>query len=338
MPKPNITKKSLERVPLADLHSHMGGAVAAPILWTLAHEQGIKLPTKDYWQFEKMVTVQKGMHGMLALDREKYHWTELIQSSPLAMEPAVRQTLGGAYRSHNIVVHEIRYNPMKRNRGGERDLDYIILAAINGMERALLEYPKIQAGIILMLDREFPFHLNEIIYHKALKYQHRGIIGIDVAGPQSSSFQMREYVDLFCDAKEHGFGITIHTGEEGSLKEMKLVVDRIAPQRIGHGIMAHQDTKLMRSMREKGIVLELCPTSNLNIGIIKNVREMKRIYRRLLTAGVKLTINTDGPEMHGTNLWRELSLLITQGIFTRPELQGIINNAFAATFINNGRL
>ncbi|HLD60723.1 MAG TPA: hypothetical protein VJA27_01140, partial [Patescibacteria group bacterium] len=63
MPKPNITKKSLERVPLADLHSHMGGAVAAPILWTLAHEQGIKLPTKDYWQFEKMVTVQKGMHG-----------------------------------------------------------------------------------------------------------------------------------------------------------------------------------------------------------------------------------------------------------------------------------
>ena len=312
--------------------------MAAPILWTLAHEQGIKLPTKDYWQFEKMVTVQKGMHGMLALDREKYHWTELIQSSPLAMEPAVRQTLGGAYRSHNIVVHEIRYNPMKRNRGGERDLDYIILAAINGMERALLEYPKIQAGIILMLDREFPFHLNEIIYHKALKYQHRGIIGIDVAGPQSSSFQMREYVDLFCDAKEHGFGITIHTGEEGSLKEMKLVVDRIAPQRIGHGIMAHQDTKLMRSMREKGIVLELCPTSNLNIGIIKNVREMKRIYRRLLTAGVKLTINTDGPEMHGTNLWRELSLLITQGIFTRPELQGIINNAFAATFINNGRL
>ena len=312
--------------------------MAAPILWTLAHEQGIKLPTKDYWQFEKMVTVQKGMHGMLALDREKYHWTELIQSSPLAMEPAVRQTLGGAYRSHNIVVHEIRYNPMKRNRGGERDLDYIILAAINGMERALLEYPKIQAGIILMLDREFPFHLNEIIYHKALKYQHRGIIGIDVAGPQSSSFQMREYVDLFCDAKEHGFGITIHTGEEGSLKEMKLVVDRIAPQRIGHGIMAHQDTKLMRSMREKGIVLELCPTSNLNIGIIKNVREMKRIYRRLLTAGVKLTINTDGPEMHGTNLWRELSLLITQGIFTHPELQGIINNAFAATFINNGRL
>src|SRR3989338_3465212 len=167
--KPN----ALKRMPLADLHSHMGGAVAAPILWTLAHEQGIKLPTKNYWQFEKMVTVQKGMQGMLALDREKYHWTELIQSSPLAMAPAVHQTLGGAYRSHNIVVHEIRYNPMKRNRGGERDLDYIILAAINGMERAQLEYPDISAGTILMLDREFPLALNEIIYQKALKYQHR---------------------------------------------------------------------------------------------------------------------------------------------------------------------
>lgn len=325
---------SLKRTPLADLHSHMGGAVAAPVLWTLAHEQGIKLPTKNYWDFEKMVTVQRShLHGVTALNREKYHWTELIQSSPLAMEPAVRQTIGGAYRAHNVILHEIRYNPMKRNRGGERDLDYIILASINGLEHALLEYPEVRAGIILMLDREFPFALNEIIYHKAIKYQHRGIIGIDVAGPLSTKFHMAEYIDLFREAKQRGLGVTIHTGEEGSLKEMTLVIDKIEPHRIGHGVMAYGDKKLMAKLHEKNIYLELCPTSNLNIGIIKNVTMMKKIYRTLFEADVKLTINTDGPEMHVTNLWQEYNLLIEHKIFSAKEILGIIKNSFLATFL-----
>jgi len=319
---------------LADLHSHMGGAVAAPVLWSLAHEQGIKLPAKNYWDFEKMVTVQRSrLHGVAALNREKYHWTELIQSSPLAMEPAVRQTIGGAYRAHNVVLHEIRYNPMKRNRGGERDLDYIILASINGLERALLEYPEVKAGIILMLDREFPFQLNEIIYKKAVKFQPRGIIGIDVAGPQSKKFRLEQYIDLFGDAKKRGLGLTIHTGEEGSLKEMVMVVDKIEPQRIGHGIMAHRDKRLMAALREKNIYLELCPTSNLNIGIIKNITIMKKIYRTLFETGVKLTVNTDGPEMHGTNLWHEFNLLVNHKIFSPEEILSIIKNSFDATFL-----
>ncbi|MEK7510386.1 MAG: adenosine deaminase [Patescibacteria group bacterium] len=325
-----------KEVPLAELHTHLGGAVDAAILWTIAHEQGIRLPTKDYWEFEKMVTVNThgGLHGVRQLDQEKYHWTELIQSSPLAMESAVHGTIGGAYRANHIVLHEIRYNPMKRNRGGEQDLDHIIMATIRGMERAFLEYEEVRAGIILCLDRTFPFRLNEIIYQKALKYQKRGIIGIDLAGPPRKEFHMKDYVDLFREAKQRGFGITMHTGEEGALQEMRLVIEKIEPQRIGHGILASRDRKLMRQLLEKHIVLELCPTSNLNIGIVKNLREMKRIYRTLYEAGVLLTINTDGPEMHGTNLWKEINFLCDHDIFSRKELDEMIQNAFHATFIS----
>ncbi|MDO8581370.1 MAG: adenosine deaminase, partial [bacterium] len=272
-------------VPLADLHTHVGGAVDAAILWTLAHEQGIKLPTKDYWEFEKMITVQRRYKSFREIDSSKYHWTELIQSSPLAMEPAIHEILGGAYRANHIVLHEVRYNPMKRNRGGERDLDYIILASIRGLEQALLEYPEIRAGIIIMLDRDFPYRLNEIIYQKACKYQSRGIIGIDVAGPQSAKFRMAQYIDLFRDAKRQGFGVTIHTGEEGSLKEMELVVRDIEPHRIGHGVMAYRSTSLMRELRKKNIALELCPTSNLRVGVFTGIAALKRAYRTLFEAG-----------------------------------------------------
>src|SRR3989338_11635529 len=120
-----------ERIPLAELHSHLGGAVDSAILWTIAHDQGIKLHTKQYWEFDRSITIRGrgSVKGVNALNREKYHLTELIQSSPLAMEPIVHGTIAGAYRANHVVLHEIRFNPMKRNRGGERDLDSIIMAA-----------------------------------------------------------------------------------------------------------------------------------------------------------------------------------------------------------------
>ena len=141
---------------LAELHTHLGGSVSSDILWTLAHEQGIALPVKDYWDFDRLVTVSdpRGVPDLNALDAI-YHWTELIQSSPLAVEVSVHAAIGGAYRSQGITTLELRFNPMKRNRGGERDLDHIILAAMRGLDRASLEYPQVTAGLILMMDRTF---------------------------------------------------------------------------------------------------------------------------------------------------------------------------------------
>ena len=82
-----------------------------------------------------------------------FHWTELIQSSPIAVERSVYEVIGGAYRKNNVTGLELRFNPMKRNRGGEQDLDHIIAAAVRGMDRAILEYPQVRAGLIFCLDR-----------------------------------------------------------------------------------------------------------------------------------------------------------------------------------------
>src|SRR5215813_2749571 len=170
---------------LAELHTHLGGSVASDTMWSLAHEQGIALPTRDYWEFDRLVTVSdpRGVADLNALD-QIYHLTELIQSSPLAVERSVHAAIGGAYRSQRITTLELRFNPMKRNRGGERDLDHIILAAVRGLDIASLEYPQVRAGLILMMDRTFTPQQNLIVVEKALKYASRGIVGIDMAGPR----------------------------------------------------------------------------------------------------------------------------------------------------------
>jgi len=163
--------EELARGGLAELHTHLGASVDPAVMWTLAHEQGIALPVKDYWEFVELVTIDpRGVEGLPELD-EIYKWTELIQSSPLAVERSVHGAIGGAYRTQNITTLELRFNPMKRNRGGERDLDHIIMAAVRGLDRAGLEYPRVRAGLILMMDRTFTREQNEVIIEKAIRYR-----------------------------------------------------------------------------------------------------------------------------------------------------------------------
>src|SRR3989338_10674075 len=128
------------------------------------------------------------------------------------MKKSIYSLASGAYQKNNITRLEIRFNPMKRNRGGERDLDHIILAAIHGMEKAMLAYP-MKVGLIFCLDRTFSPELNSIITQKAIKYAKRGIVGLDLAGPIRNEFDLKSLVNLVKDAKSAGLGITIHTGE-----------------------------------------------------------------------------------------------------------------------------
>jgi adenosine deaminase len=329
---------------LAELHTHLGGSVSSDILWTLAHEQGIALPVKDYWDFDRLVTVSdpRGVPDLDALDAI-YHWTELIQSSPRAVEVSVHGAIGGAYRSQGITTLELRFNPMKRNRGGERDLDHIILAACRGVDRAALEYPQVRAGLILMMDRTFAPGLNAIIVEKAIRWMPRGIVGIDIAGPRPGHerydySQVRPMVE---EARAAGLGVTIHVGEEGGdmgREEIGEVVEELRPDRIGHGILAAGDVELMRELREAEIVLEICPTSNLLTKALPDEDAVRETFRTFVDNGVLFTIATDGPEMMRTHLRDEFDLLLRTGALTQEELGEANARGHEASFLRGRRV
>jgi adenosine deaminase len=324
---------------LAELHTHLGGSVASDILWSLAHEQGIALPVKDYWEFEALVTVSdpRGVESLDALDAI-YHWTELIQSSPMAVERSVHAAIGGAYRSQRITTFELRFNPMKRNRGGERDLDHIILAAVRGLDRARLEYPQVRAGLIVMMDRTFDARLNEIVVEKAVRWADRGVVGVDIAGPRPDAgrYDYASAAPMVETAREAGLGITIHVGEEGGAHgrdEIGEVIEVLRPDRIGHGILAAGDAELMTALREQEIVLEICPTSNLLTKALPDEAAVRDTFRAFADAGVAFTIATDGPEMMRTHLLDELELLRRIGALDEEELRQANARGHAASFI-----
>jgi adenosine deaminase len=325
---------------LIDLHIHVGGAVAPHVLWSLAHSQGFKLPTKNYFEFVEMITARP--ENVSTLDdylRIMHTWTEKIQSSPMAIERSVYEVIGKEFRGSRVTQIELRFNPMKRNLDSTLDLDHIIHAALRGMDRATLEYG-VRAGLIFCLAREFDHRLNSIILEKAIKYRHRGVVGIDLAGTETRALeldadQVGAYQDLFQRARGAGLKTTVHTGEtQGTGAEgVMAVVDRLRPHRIGHGIRAAYDESAMRVLREQDVVLELCPTSNLHTHAVSGVDELKHIVRTFLDRGVKVTLNTDGPYLLETDMQSEVELVEKHGIMTPAQVDQALAWAREYSFI-----
>ena len=322
----------LAKLELTELHTHVGASVSPTMLWEMAHNQGIKLPTKDYWQFEKMITLQhkENLNDYL----KKFELTELIQSSPEAMFTAMETAVSGAFRKNNITTLELRYNPIYRNRRGERDLDHTIVFSLQGMERAMLKSP-VRAGVLLCMDRRLPVAANKIIVEKAIKYKSRGVIGIDLAGSYDGPIKAKMIKGLVKEAKAAGLGVTIHTGETPDVNEMWEVVRELKPDRIGHGIACVKDVKLMRYLAQTKTVLEICPTSNINTKVVKDYSEFKKIFTSLIDHGVKFTLNTDGPEMQQVNLREEFRRLLQNEVLTQVELIRANETARKASFIND---
>ena len=325
--------------PLCDLHIHLGASVAPHVMWSIAHSQGFKLPVKNYWEFKDMITVDpskcKGLDDYLRILHE---WTERIQSSPAAVERSAYEILGKEYRSSRVEQIELRFNPMKRNQGGQRDLDHIIHAALRGMDKACLEYG-IKAGLILCLAREFTPEQNAKIVEKAILYQGRGVVGIDLAGTETNAIELSDaverYAQIFAAARDAGLGTTVHTGETRATsgEGVVAVVEKLKPDRIGHGVRAAYSEEALNSLRESGTVLEICPTSNLHTRAVENLEEFGHILPIFLKNEIAITINTDGTYLCDTNLRKEFALLGDAGILTSAELEQARQRAFAASFI-----
>lgn len=326
--------------PLAELHAHLGTSINPAVYWQIAHAQGFKLPKKIYHEFIDYITLTPTRKMSLNnYFEEIYHpILDKLSSGTFAVEEALYEIMSGAYRN-NITLLELRNNPMKHNREGELDLDHIIMAMIRGMERALLEYKDLQAGIIFCLGREFSIEKNAIIIEKAIKYHRRGIIGIDIAGPANPNFHMKDYAKLFDHAKKEGLKVTIHSGEVKDSNDIGEALEYLHPARIGHGIHAVHDKEVLKEIVKQDVVLEVCPLSNLMTKAVENEEELKFILRTLTENKVKFCINTDWPEViEGAHLYKQFKFLLDKGMLSEEELKKCNQTAFDSTFIPPGGL
>jgi adenosine deaminase len=321
---------------LPELHAHIGSSIAPHVYWHIANSEGYKLPKRDYHEFVEHIVLSPTRKLDLKeyLDTIYHPILDKLSAGAIALEKGVYETFSGAYRSNHISLYELRGNPMKHNREGEVDLDHAIMAMLRGMERALLEYPKLRAGLIFCLDRQFTFEQNSIIVEKAIKYKHRGIVGIDFSNYNKEGFHFKDYVGVVEKARAAGLKITAHSGETDDTNDMWECIDTINPDRIGHGVKAAYDEKLMKELASRKITLEVCPLSNLMTKAVKDDAEMSFILKSLYDNGVQFSINTDWPEtIKDGHLRHQYQYVLDKKMLSVEQIQQLIQWGFNSTFI-----
>lgn len=322
--------------PLAELHSHLSTSISPAVLWEIAHDHGVKLPKKDFSEFREYIQLSPERKMALNDYFEKvYHpFLSPLSSGTHAVEQATYHTMAGACRVNGINLIELRNNPMKHNGNATFDLDHIIMAMLRGMERALLAYPQLSAGLIFSMARDFPLEKNAIIVEKAIRYRGRGVVGIDVSGPGRADFRFKDYKELFKKAKTAGLKVTVHSGEVKDANDMWEALEYAEPLRIGHGVRAAYDKPLMKELAKRKVVLEVCPLSNIATKAVENEEELRFILRTFIENKVRFCINTDWPEIiEDCQLRKQYAFLLSQGILNEEELKTCTQTAFESSFI-----
>jgi adenosine deaminase len=162
-------------------------------------------------------------------------------------------------------------------------------------------------------------------------------VGVDIAGPRPGGgrYDYTQIEPMVETARDAGLGVTIHVGEEGGTTgraEIGEVVERLRPDRIGHGILAAGEPELMAMIRDLGITLEICPTSNLLTKALADEDAVRETVLAFVEHEVPFTIATDGPEMMRTHLRDELELLLRIGALDESGLREANARGHAAAF------
>lgn len=313
---------------MIDLHIHLGGAVPASVLWEILCDNGLETEFEDFEALQDYLSVRQ--HDIKSLDDflgRYFHATELIQSSPDGASAAMYQMVAKAYRRGDVNAIEVRFNPLKRLRGGVHSMDAVVLASLHGLERASMHY-KVKTGIIFSMGKELTFQNNWKIVETATNFCCRaplmgahGIVGIDMAGPESLGLDtdkdwLKEVSTMVETARRRGLGVTWHVGETdfSGPQGMEAVLDIIQPDRIGHGIQLRkargkQKERLCAMLRERKVCLELCPSVNLVTGSIDSYQEVAELVRLLDKEEIPFCVNTDNPYIINTNILRETQIL-----------------------------
>lgn len=195
--------------------------------------------------------------------------------------------------------------------------------------RAMRDYP-IQVRLLLTVIREFGAKTADEVLELALAYKDQGVVGLDLAGHEETH-PGTPFSDMFRRANAANLHVTIHAGEVGGAHNVREAIELLFAERIGHGVRVIEDQRVMDLVRDRGVTLEVCPTSNLQTGVTPTFTHHP--LRALHQLGVPVTINTDNPSVSDTTLSDEYIVAAETMGFSIKDIQQTIVNAAQATFL-----
>lgn len=226
----------------------------------------------------------------------------------------------------NVIYAEIRFAPMFHTRN---NLSYE--EVIENVLKGLKSNNNVKTNLILCMMRGFPKENNLKTIEVAEKYLNKGVCAIDLAGAEDK-YPLIDYIDLFNIIKEKNIPFTIHAGENGNHKEIDLAI-KLGTKRIGHGIHAYENEDTIKLLKEKNILLEICPTSNVQTNSIDEYKNHP-IYN-FYESGINICVNTDNKTVSNISLTDEYIKLHNTFNFNIHDFKVMNINAIKSSFLTD---
>lgn len=282
--------------------------------------QSISLPESDE-ELKQMLQVDddcKDLNEYL----EKFVLTVSLLQTKEALSTAV-YNLETELKELGLLYAEIRFAPQLHTQNGLTQAE-IVEAAIEGMSRCDLRSTLILCCMRGDDNREQNLETVEV----AKEFLGKGVSAIDIAGAEAL-FPTKDFEDVFLLATQLGVPFTIHAGEADGAASVRSALS-FGAKRIGHGVRSAEDEELIKLLAKEGIVLELCPTSNMNTNVFDSLSEYPLL--KFLEAGVKVTVNSDNMVVSGTNVQAEYQKMIDTFDLTDDQLKTLVENAIDASY------
>ena len=286
----------VKALPKVELHCHLDGSVRPEILSQLAQMQGVTLP---YSAAELATAMSVPADCTSLLDYLKCFDVVLPLLQQAAALELIAYDLVAQVAAENVCYIEVRYAPMLFTHQG-LTLAEIITAVSTGLARGAAEF-KVRTNSLICGMRHHTLEQNKAVVAGAKAFLAQGVVGFDLAGDEANH-PAAEFTELIAYAHEAGFPLTLHAGECGCPQNVR---DSIAlgATRIGHGIAIEQDPELLAQCVAEEIVIEMCPTSNLQTKAVATQTDYP--FPAFYAAGAKISLNTDNRTVSNTTLTKE---------------------------------
>ncbi|WP_035127591.1 adenosine deaminase [Conexibacter woesei] len=312
--------KTVASIPKAELHVHLEGTATPDLIQRLADRNGIAL-APDLFRPDGTFAWTDFLDFLASYDKA----ASAIRTSDDYRD--VTYEYLAACAAEGAVYVELIASLDHGKHVGLADDEHLDGIA-RGIDDAQRDH-NITGRIISSIVRNFGVADCEDVARRTVALDHPYVVGFNMAGDEAG-FPASDYARAFAIVHEAGLGCSVHAGEHAGPESIRAALELPGVVRISHGVRAVEDPSLVQDLAERGIVLEVCPTSNVVLGVYPTYEEHP--LRALMAAGVPVTLGSDDPPYFGTTIGREYELAHERLGCSLEDLGTITETALNAAF------
>jgi len=317
-----------KNLPLTDLHRHLDGNIRTQTILDLGQKFGVALPAYDVEALTPHVQIVEAEPSLVAF-LSKLDWGVAVLGDLDACRRVAYENVEDALNAQ-IDYAELRFSPYYMAMKHKLPVAGVVEAVVDGVEAGMRDFG-VKANLIGIMSRTFGTDACQQELDAILTQKDK-IVAVDLAGDELGQPGDR-FVTHFKQVRDAGMNVTVHAGEAAGAESMWQAIQELGATRIGHGVKAIHDPKLMDYLAEHQIGIESCPTSNIQTSTVNNYQNHP--IKKFLEHGINVSLNTDDPGVSDIEIAYEYTVAAKAIGLNEGDLLTLQQNGLKQAYLSN---